>query len=1376
MKKGMKKLTAFILLAVMLLQTLPVIAFASVGAMKLTVSSVNGIAGDTVEVTVDISNNPGIASLVFNVEYDSALTLKGVEFNSAFGPYVTTPPTYTNPQTVTLISPLQDVSVNGTLATFTFEVGANVTDGYEAYVNVSFAEKNIFNSENELVATVAENGKVSVFRGIAGDINSDREVDTRDAILLFRYVAGWDVDVDPFALDCNGDGDIDTKDAITLFRYIAEWPDIKLYYGVTCAHKLTLVESKDASCTENGNVAYWHCSYCGGNYADVNGENKLDTTVVPALGHAMTYNAANSATCTQNGNVEYWHCSNCELNFADENGETVLSKTVITAEGHNLTKISEKAASCTESGNVTYWYCEICKKNFADEDATRELGDATVSASGHKLSFVEAKEATHIADGNVAYWYCTACKCCFTDDSASTEITVVVIPATGHGEMLEHVEAKDATVYEKGNEEYWYCPECDKYYKDAEAKNEFVGGKPEIDVVPYYTITFIDPFNWTTGKAIRFPKGEMLTLVKNEYCPPEVEGYEFIGWAEPAQAEIYLPNEKMPEGIVVNYVSADNARNIVLNAYWRYMEYEISYKNAGNNSNNPKTYTIKDEINLADPEWQGLYFSRWTDENGNEVTKINKGTTGNIVFEANWHYHENYVVSNKNKYTYIGGTQSSNGNYHFIYDIGTIENVVISSKSQNYVFTWDGNAKLGTEITKTFSVSTEEAKSASNTVGRIITDSTEFQHLVSDMSGNQSGWNFSAKCAPEVEFKGIKGKVWEVSGGYSNTNVDMVLEEETTVKFSSNQTENYYETQMTVSNVYKEETSVTEKCDIVETAPYGKYTYVTAVDFKIYVIITYDPTEDIYYMDLLSIAGEPTKKALYTLTGADVYTVNIESCDPLSFDIPYAQIPQMFYTVEYDANGGEGNMPKSIGEEGVSFNLWGIEGNIKKPGFRFIGWSTTPDGVPVYTDEMKVCDIAKVGETLTLYACWDNEYVIAYNACGGTISGEYSTSYNVDSKNLILPTPVYNSYPEYNHFLGWYVDEKCTTKFTEEYLKTDPGDITLYAKWDLCTVYTSIDSTPWSLSGRVILDWRGESDTNMLNHTRRSVADQRYHNIDISNGTKEVIFIGNKNQTFTNLGMYICCFADGQELTIRFVNFNFVTNQNTAINVYEDKGVNLTIDVVGTCSIKTYYSSGSIIGTSGGKFKNLIIAGSGTINMVAGNGQNGTKGSTPGKSDSGNGGVGGSGQAGGTTIYANRVYIRETVVVTVYGGSGGNGGNGGNSVNKYWGSKNAAGNGGSGGVGGCALATESITIDSTATMSLIGGNGGNGGNGGFRDTRYGNGDKGQGGSGASGGAAISTNPIISGIANITNGTKGSNGAEGGDWHSQDNYSESKYWY
>ena len=41
-----------------------------------------------------------------------------------------------------------------------------------------------------------------------------------------------------------------------------------------------------------------------------------------------------------------------------------------------------------------------------------------------------------------------------------------------HGDKLKHVVAKDATTSEEGNIEYWHCEACEKYFSDADAKNE----------------------------------------------------------------------------------------------------------------------------------------------------------------------------------------------------------------------------------------------------------------------------------------------------------------------------------------------------------------------------------------------------------------------------------------------------------------------------------------------------------------------------------------------------------------------------------------------------------------------------------------------------------------------------------------------------------------------------------------------------------------------------------------------------------------------------------------------------------------------------------------------------------------------------------------
>jgi len=64
-----------------------------------------------------------------------------------------------------------------------------------------------------------------------------------------------------------------------------------------------------------------------------------------------------------------------------------------------------------------------------------------------------------------------------------------------HGDKLKHVEAKDATTSEEGNIEYWYCEACEKYFSDADAKNEITQAQTVIpkrqssgSKYSYYTI------------------------------------------------------------------------------------------------------------------------------------------------------------------------------------------------------------------------------------------------------------------------------------------------------------------------------------------------------------------------------------------------------------------------------------------------------------------------------------------------------------------------------------------------------------------------------------------------------------------------------------------------------------------------------------------------------------------------------------------------------------------------------------------------------------------------------------------------------------------------------------------------------------------------
>ena len=220
---------------------------------------------------------------------------------------------------------------------------------------------------------------------------------------------------------------------------------------IPASHKLTKVkEEKAPTCTEDGNKEYWTCEHCGKYFLsdDSNSETakavEQSETVIPAS-HKLTKVEAKDATCTEDGNKEYWTCEHCKKYFLsdDTNPKTAkaveFSETVIPA-SHKLTKVEAKDATCTEDGNKEYWTCEHCKKYFLSDDTNPETAKAvelseTVISASHKLTKVEAKAATYAENGNKEYWTCEHCKKYFLSDDTNpetakaVELSETVIPA-----------------------------------------------------------------------------------------------------------------------------------------------------------------------------------------------------------------------------------------------------------------------------------------------------------------------------------------------------------------------------------------------------------------------------------------------------------------------------------------------------------------------------------------------------------------------------------------------------------------------------------------------------------------------------------------------------------------------------------------------------------------------------------------------------------------------------------------------------------------------------------------------------------------------------------------------------------------------------------
>ena len=241
---------------------------------------------------------------------------------------------------------------------------------------------------------------------------------------------------------CTVDGNIEYWSCSSCGKYYADQNgenEISISDTViTASHSggTEIRNAKAPSESEEGYTGDTYCLGCGEKIATGETIDKLDHA------HIMTKTNSKNATCSENGNIEYWFCSSCGKYYLDQDGirEITLSETVIAAL-HNLTHHEEIAASCTEDGNIEYWSCSACGKNYSDATATTEV-DTVVIAASHNLTHHEAKSATCAVNGNIEYWSCSVCNKNYSDANATTEVDTVVVAAS---HSLTHHEAKSAT-------------------------------------------------------------------------------------------------------------------------------------------------------------------------------------------------------------------------------------------------------------------------------------------------------------------------------------------------------------------------------------------------------------------------------------------------------------------------------------------------------------------------------------------------------------------------------------------------------------------------------------------------------------------------------------------------------------------------------------------------------------------------------------------------------------------------------------------------------------------------------------------------------------------------------------------------------------------
>ncbi|MBQ6163211.1 MAG: InlB B-repeat-containing protein, partial [Clostridia bacterium] len=204
--------------------------------------------------------------------------------------------------------------------------------------------------------------------------------------------------------------------------------------------------------------------------------------------------------------------------------------------------------------------------------------------------------------------------------------------------------------------------------------------------------------------------------------------------------------------------------------------------------------------------------------------------------------------------------------------------------------------------------------------------------------------------------------------------------------------------------------------------------------------------------------------------GAVVYTDgqqvnNLTTVDGAVIDLYAVWLPNV-YTVAYNANGGEGEMPSvdyDYGEtKALSANIF------TRTGYIFKGWATSPTGEKAYDDGESVSNLTEAhGVTVTMYAVWQPiTYTVVFHANNGSSDTTEKTFTYDNNESFPLNTFTRTGYT----FVKWTVNSDGTGasygngftvgKDTVNLTAQDGAVIDLYALWKANTYTVNFFSNP----------------------------------------------------------------------------------------------------------------------------------------------------------------------------------------------------------------------------------------------------------------------------------------------------------------------------
>ncbi len=469
---------------------------------------------------------------------------------------------------------------------------------------------------------------------------------------------------------------------------------------------------------------------------------------------------------------------------------------------------------------------------------------------------------------------------------------------------------------------------------------------------------------------------------------PNKRGYSFEGW--------YLDSD-FNEAIEKIEVGTDN--DVVLYAKWIVISYNITYHLDGgtNDSYNPATYTVEEEVPLFEPSKDGFSFYGWFADEGfnDKVNKIEEGTIGNIDLYAKWG-----TVKYRIEYILYNGTNSPNNVEYFTADD---EVTLYNPTRDGYTFGgWYLEDGFANQITKI-------EKGTTHSVGVYakwnLIDYDITYHLD---GGTNNGLNpDSYNVEDEVILYPASKDGYSFYGWFTDENLKNeigTIEEGTTgnIDLYAKWGEIRYEVNYVLNGG-------TNSPDNIQ--------YFNAEDE-----FTFKPATQLGYIFQGWYTDEDCTQQI---TGVELGTTS---------DITvYAKWELEEYTIKYVLYGGT-NDPNNVTSYTIDDRVILHEPTLE--GYNFVGWSLDSQS----TDYITEIPYGSTGN-ISLYAKWEPiTYHITY-----VLNGGVNDPNNLDTikanESMFLHTPMRDGY----RHEGWYLDPEFTQPIEE--IAQPTHDITVYANW-----------------------------------------------------------------------------------------------------------------------------------------------------------------------------------------------------------------------------------------------------------------------------------------------------------------------------------------